>query len=99
LQIFLFRKEKHLHNLKGFSLNARPRKMKKAKRPHPPKLLSAHAIARRLKRSPQGVLDAIQRLGISPEVMLSSGNYFSESAVAKIESGMRRPNSGTPKEA
>lgn len=73
--------------------------MNKAKRTHPPKLLSANAIARQLHRSPQGVLDAIQRLGISPEVTLPSGSYFTESAIAKIESGMRRRNSGTPKEA
>jgi hypothetical protein len=98
LPIFLFCKEKHLRNLKQFKLNARPRKMKPPKHPRP-KLLSANAIARRLNRSPQGVLDAIKRLGISPEVTLPNGNYFAESAVKMIEGGMRRHNSGATKEA
>ena len=57
-----------------------------------PKILSAHAIARRLRRSPQGVIDAIERLGIRPEHELPSGRYYAESKVAVIEAGMRRPN-------
>lgn len=55
-------------------------------------LLSATAIARRLKRSPQGVLDAITRLGVSPELVLPSGSYFSSDVIQLIEKGMRRRN-------
>ena len=71
--------------------------MKKDTAPRP-KILSAHAIAIRLRRSPQGVLDAIERLGITPEYELPSGRYYAESAVVEIARGMRRPN-GANKEA
>lgn len=65
--------------------------MKKESAPRP-KILSAHAIAIRLRRSPQGVMDAIERLGIAPEYELPSGRYYAESVVEKIACGMRRPN-------
>lgn len=80
--------------MKRFKLTIRPRKMKSAKPPRS-KLLSANAIARRLHRSPQGVIEAINRLGIPAELELATGRYFAESAVAKIEAGMRRRNNGT----
>ena len=56
------------------------------------KPLSATAIARKLRRSPQGVIEAITRLGILPELDLPSGKYYSNNAVMEIENGMRRPN-------
>jgi hypothetical protein len=72
-------------------------KMKK-KNARSRKILSAHAIARRLHRSPQGVIDAIERLGIAPVLELPSARYYAECQVPVIAAGMRRPN-GVPKQA
>lgn len=57
-----------------------------------PKMISANGIARELKRSPQGVLDAIVRLGLKPMTETPSGKYYSMSALAKVAAGMRKPN-------
>jgi hypothetical protein len=62
------------------------------------KILSATSIARKLRRSPQGVIEAITRLGITPALELPSGKYYSEAAVTEIESGMRRPNAAKNEE-
>lgn len=64
---------------------------KKASQP-PGTLISATAIARRIKRSPQGVIDAISRLKIAPALTLPSGNYYPPDAVDAIAAGMRRKN-------
>ena len=40
-------------------------------------------------------MDAIERLGIPPELELPTGRFFAESAIPMIEGGMRRRNRGT----
>lgn len=57
-----------------------------------PKMISAHGIARALNRSPQGVLDAIGRLGLEPLTETPSGKYYPMSALSQVEAGMRKPN-------
>ncbi len=57
-----------------------------------PVLLSARSIARRIHRSPSGVSEAIQRLGIQPDVSTPMFAYYLESRVPQIIAGMRSPN-------
>lgn len=66
--------------------------MKTTRTNKPPEILSASAIADHLGRSPQGVMNAIARLGIEPALSLPSGNYYPLASVAMIEEGMRRKN-------
>lgn len=71
--------------------------MKRTPKPRS-EILSATAIARKLRRSPQGVMDAIKRLGLAPEMSLPSGNYYTEDAVQLIDEAMRRPNGANQEE-
>lgn len=94
---FSFCKTKHLHNLNRIQLNRGPRKMKRTPKPRC-SILSATAIARKIRRSPQGVMDVIKRLGIAPEVSLPSGKYYAEDSVRQISEAMRRPNGANQEE-
>ena len=58
----------------------------------PRRYLSAREIARRLNRSPKGVILAIQRLNIPADGLLPTGDGYLETRVAQIDSGMRRKN-------
>lgn len=55
-------------------------------------VISAAGIARILKRSRQGVLDAIGRLGLSPEVETPNARYYSRDTIEVVRKGMRKPN-------
>lgn len=60
-----------------------------------PDLISANGIARQLGRSAQGVVDALQRLGIEPQLKLPSGNYYTPDVVEQVRTAMRQPNRKT----
>lgn len=57
-----------------------------------PPLFTASAIARRLNRSPQGILNAIERLRIAPYLDIAAGKFYTEDSVKAIAAGMRRRN-------
>lgn len=61
-------------------------------------LVSAGDLARELGRSGYGIKKALARLGVSPTHVLSGGTYYYDrkTALAKLESAMRAPNS-TPR--
>lgn len=81
-----------MRNLKHFSLLPGTAKMKTPVIATDPPLLSAYAIARKIQRSPQSVLDALERLGITPQLSLPSGKYYTDEVADIVASGMRRPN-------
>ena len=59
-------------------------------------LLSACCIAKELRRSAQGVRDAIGRLGIRPEFEVANGNYYAPAVVETLRKEMRaRTGEGT----
>lgn len=69
-------------------------------RGNPPPLLYPSEIARRLKRSPRGVISAIERLNIQAEEQRGRRKLYSQKVVKILQKDMRSPNrNGTLVEA
>jgi hypothetical protein len=62
-----------------------------------PEMLSVRAIARKLERSPQGVKDALRRLGdkVKPVAVVPGATYYDPGVVDLVREEMRRPNKVT----
>lgn len=62
-----------------------------------PDMLSVRAIAKELGRSPQGVKDALARLGdkVKPVAKVPGATYYDPAIVDLVREEMRRPNKAT----
>jgi hypothetical protein len=58
-------------------------------------LISSNGIAKELKRSTQGVIDALARLGIEPESDVPGGRYYRREVIDTVRDAMRAPNKTT----
>lgn len=55
-------------------------------------LISCHGIAKELNRSSRGVSEAIERLGLEPEMDVPGGRYYRREAIDAVRGAMRAAN-------
>ncbi len=60
-------------------------------------LISSSGIAREIGRSTRGVIDALARLGIEPEMTVPGGIYYQREAIESVREAMRAANKSAVK--
>jgi hypothetical protein len=60
-------------------------------------LISSSGIAREIGRSPRGVIDALARLEIEPEMTVPGGTYYRREVIKAVRESMRAANKSAVK--
>lgn len=69
----------------------KPKQAPARKRPKN-ELISSNGIAREIGRSTRGVIDALVRLGIEPEMTVPGGMYYRKDIIPTVREAMRAAN-------